>query len=136
MTYLSCTCPIYNLIQRAGHNETLLSKGEEVIPNYKLTCMHCQFYHKYLVHMHERLTTQRTGLLSHIEAKINSLLQYMNSDVQLAGTVIYTGTAKFSCKAFDSLAIVNISFSNGKCYARCTQGTCAANFKNKHNIHH
>ena len=42
---------------------------------------------------------------------------------------------KFSCKSFDSLAIVNITFSNGKCYARCTQGTCAANFKNKHNIH-
>ena len=59
----------------------------------------------------------------------------MNIDVQLAGNVIYTRTMKFSCKSFDSLAIVNITFSNGKCYTRCTQGTCAAKFKNKHNIH-
>ena len=59
----------------------------------------------------------------------------MNTDLQLAGNIIYTGTTKFSCKSFDSLSIVNITFNNGKCYARCTQGTCAANFKNKHNIH-
>ena len=85
--------------------------------------------------MYERLTTQRTGLLSHLESKTNTSLQYMNTDVQLAGNVIYTGTTKFSCRAFNSLAIVNITFSNGKCYAKCTQGTCAANFKNKHNIH-
>ena len=51
--YLYCTCPIYNLIKRAGHNETSLSEGEEVIPNHKLTCMHCQFYHKHLVYMYE-----------------------------------------------------------------------------------
>ena len=64
--------------------------------------------------MYENITTQRTGPLSHIEAKINTSLQYMNTDVQLAGNVIYTGTTKFSCKSFDSLAIVNITFNNGK----------------------
>ena len=133
--YLHCTCTIYNLIQRAGHHETPLSQGEEVIPNDQLTCMHCRFYHHHLLDMYESLTTERSGTLSHIQAKVNTSFQYMNTDVQLAGNVIYAGTAKFSCKSFDSLAIVNITFSNGKCYARCTQGTCAANSKNKHNIH-
>ena len=33
---LCCTCPIYNLIQRAGHHETPLSQGQELIPNDKL----------------------------------------------------------------------------------------------------
>ena len=134
--YLHCTCPIYNLIQRAGHHETQLSQGKEVILNHKLTCMHCRFYCHHLVDMYDSITTQRSAPLSHIQSKINTSLQYMNMDVQLAGKVIYTGTTKFSCKSFDSLAIVNITFSNGKSYARCTQGTCAANFKNKHNIHH
>ena len=86
--------------------------------------------------MYENLTTQRIGHLSHIEEKINTSLQHMNTDVQLAGNVICTGTTKFSCKSFDSLAIANIMFNNGQCYARCTQGTFAANFKNKYNIDH
>ena len=85
--------------------------------------------------MYENINTQRTGPLSHLETKINTSLQYMNTDVQLAGNVIYTGTTKFSCKSFDSLAIVNITFTNWKCYTRCTEGACAANFKNKDNIH-
>ena len=84
--------------------------------------------------MYEKLTTQRSGPMSHIESKINTSLQYMNIDVQLARNVIYMGTTKFSCKLLDSLAIVNIIFNNGKCYARCTQGSCSANFRNKHNI--
>ena len=84
--------------------------------------------------MYNKLTTERSGPMSHLEAKINTSLQYMNTDVQLASNVIYSGTTKFSCKSFDSLAIVNITFHNGKCYARCTQGRCSANFRNKHNI--
>ena len=96
--------------------------------------MHYWFYNHHLVHMYENITTERSGPLSHIETKINTLLQYMNTDVQLAANVIYTGTTKFSCKSFDSLAIVHITFTSHKCYVRCTEGICAANFKNKHNI--
>ena len=132
--YLQCTCPIYDLIQRAGHHETPLLQEQEAVPNQQLTCMHCRFYSHHLLDMYNKLTTERSGPMSHLEAKINTSLQYMNTDVQLAGNVIYSGTTKFLCKSFDSLAIVNITFHNGKCYARCTQGRCSANFRNKHNI--
>ena len=58
----------------------------------------------------------------------------MNSDVQLGGNVIYTTTMKFSCKGYQFLSIVNITFTNGKCYTQCQDGMCAANFKSKKNI--
>ena len=38
--YLCCTCPIYNLIQRAGHHKTPLFHRQEVMPNQKQTDMH------------------------------------------------------------------------------------------------
>ena len=66
--------------------------------------------------MYNKLTTERSGPMSHLKAKINTSLQYMNTDVQLASNVIYSGTTKFLCKSFDSLAIVNITFHNEKMF--------------------
>ena len=79
--YLQCTCPIYNLIQWAGHHETPLLQGQEAVPNQKLMCIHCRFYHHHLLDMYNKLTTERSGPMSHLEAKINTSLQYMNTDV-------------------------------------------------------
>ena len=37
---IKCSCGIFNLIQRAGHQEVHLWPGEELIPDSTLTCMH------------------------------------------------------------------------------------------------
>ena len=55
-TVLKCTCDIFNLIKRAGHQETpLWPEDDELVPDSSLTCLHCPFYRDHLMSMYEKL---------------------------------------------------------------------------------
>jgi len=59
----------------------------------------------------------------------------MNDPIQLTGSVIHTGTTRFSVKGEDgSHSFVHITFTHGKCHARCTKGLCAAQLQAKKKI--
>ena len=53
--FLRYTCRIYDIIQRAAKQETPLSSGEEFVPNFSLTCMHCRFYKDHLNNAYEKI---------------------------------------------------------------------------------
>ena len=55
-TVLRCTCDIFNIIKRAGHQETpLWPEDDEVVPDASLTCLHCCFYRDHLMGLYEKL---------------------------------------------------------------------------------
>ena len=54
--YIKCMCKIYNLIQRAAHQEAQLLPGEEIVPDLNLTCMHCRFYEEHLLDAYAHVT--------------------------------------------------------------------------------
>lgn len=132
---LKCSCSIYNLIQRAAHQDIELLPGEEGILDDELTCMHCRFFRDYLLHCYQRLIGQNTALTQGL-AKVQESLQHMNDPIQLLGSVLPQGTTKFSVKGDEhgSYATVHFNFVQRKCYAKCTEGMCAAKLQNKKNL--
>lgn len=134
---LKCTCTIYSLLQRtANQGQKLLPDDNvEVFPDAdSLTCMHCRFYRQYLLNAYED-STSGTDSLSPALHKVKLSLQYINDPMQLVGSVLPHATTKFSVKDDDgSTSLVHITFPQNKCYARCMNGMCAANLRNKKKI--
>ena len=130
---IKCSCGIFNLIQRAGHQEVHLWPGEELIPDSTLTCMHCRFYRDYLLNAHQDIYNEDTPLTRPI-SMVKDSLEEMENEVQLIGNVILPAATKFSVKGFDSYSVVNVSFRHEKCFAICTDGICSAHMKNKRNV--
>ena len=134
--FIQCTCTIFNLIQRAAKHAINLSPKEEIVPNENMMCMHCYFYHGHLINVYGKVTQINidTTTLSRPLQKVHESLQFINDPVQLARNVIYIGTTKFTIVGNDSYSVVNLTFLNGQCFAKCTQGMCGANLKNTRNI--
>ena len=89
---------IYNLIQRAAHQESHILPGEDVVLDENLTCMHCRFFREHLLDAYTTVTTQATTQFTRPLFMVHESLQHMNSPVQLAGNVIPGGTTRFSAK--------------------------------------
>lgn len=130
---VKCTCAIFALIQRSAHQGTDLWPQEEVIPDQSLTCMHCRYYTEFLLGAWAKVF-QGTFNLTKAEEMVKDSLQYMDQPIQLIGNVLPFATTKFSIKGDDDFATVHISFPQNKCYAKCLNGMCAANMRNKKKI--
>ena len=129
--FTQCTCDIYNLIQRAVHQESHILLGEDVVLDENLTCMHCRFFREHLLDAYTTVTTQATTQFTRPLFMVHESLQHMNSPVQLVGNVIPGGTTRFSAKGKEGLSIVHISFYQENAEILCTDGHCSINFKNK-----
>ena len=134
--FIRCTCNIYNLIQRAAHQESHFLPGEDVVLDENLTCMHYRFFREHLVDVYTTVTTQARTQFTRPLFMVHESLQHMNSPIQLVGNVIPGGTTRFSAKGKESLSIVHISFYQGNAQILYTDGNCSINFKNKKNITH
>ena len=133
-TVLKCTCDIFNIIKRAGHQETpLWPEDDEVVPDASLTCLHCRFYRDHLMGLYEKLQNTQTDL-NIIESTVKTSLHEMNNEVVLLGNVIPQGSTKFSVKGKQCYSLINITFPPNNCHAKCTNGMCCANLKNKKKI--
>ena len=71
---------------------------------------------------------RNTGLTCALQEVQNSL-QYINNPVQLVGNVLNHTTTKFSVEGDESYSVVNFTFQEGKCYAKCTDGICRVQVK-------
>ena len=132
--FIQCTCDIYNLIQRAAHQESHILPGEDVVLDENFTCMHCRFLREHLLDAYTTVTTSPTTEFTRPLFMVHESLQHMNDPVQLVGNVISGETTRFSGKGKEGLSIVHISFYQGNVQILCTDGHCAINFKNKKNI--
>ena len=129
-----CTCDIYKIIQQAAHQQVpIWPEGEETLPDNSFTCMHCRFYNDFLMNAYTSLIHQNTGL-THALQKVQNSLQYMNNPVQLVGNVLNHATTKFSVQGDDSYSVVNFTFQQGNCYAKCTDGVCGVQMSNRGKI--
>ena len=131
--FIRCMCDIYNLIQRAAHQENHILPGDVVLDE-NLACMHCRFFWEHLLHAYTTVTTQPTTEFTRPLFMVHESLHHVNDPVQLVGNVIQSGTTRFSAKGKQSLAIVHITFYQGNAQILCTDGHCAINFKNGKNI--
>ena len=134
--FIRCTCDIYNLIQRAAHQESHILPGEDVVLDQNLTCMHCRFFREHLLDAYTTVTTQARTQFPRPLFNVHKSLQHMNSSIQLVGNVIPGGTTRFSAKGKEDLAIVHISFYQGNAQIQCTDWHHSINFKNKKNKTH
>ena len=133
-TVLKCTCDIFNLIKRAGHHETpLWTEDDELVPDISLTCLHCHFYRDHLMGMYEKLQNTHTDL-NIIESTVKTSFDEMNNEVILLDNILPQGTTKFSVKGKQCYSLINITFPPNNCHAKCTNGICCANLKNKKKI--
>ena len=132
--FIQCTCEIYNLFQRAAHQETQILPGEDIVPDENMTCMHCRFFREHLLNAYATVKSQPTTEFTRAHFMVHQSLQHMNTPVQLVGNVIPGGTTRFSSKGKEGLSIVHISFYQGNAQILCTDGHCSINFKNKKNI--
>ena len=129
-----CTCDIYKIIQWAAHQQVpIWPESEETIPDNSFTCMHCRFYKDFLVNAYTSLIHQNTGLTCALW-KVQNSLQYMNNPVQLVGNVLNHATTKFSVQGDDNYSVVNFTFQQGNCYAKCTDGVCGIQMSNRGKI--
>ena len=125
------TCDIYNIIKRAATNNVEPVPGQEFDLDNKLTCMHCRFYFENLTNVHDDINYHNQSKIIQI---VKSSFQSMNDPVQLLGNPVHKGTTKYSVKGQNDYSVVNISFPNGKCYAKCQNGMCKARMQNKKKI--
>ena len=58
----------------------------------------------------------------------------MNNPVQLVGNVLNHATTKFSVQGDDNYSVVNFTFQQGNCYAKCTDGVCGIQMSNRGKI--
>ena len=122
--FIRCICNIYNLIQRAAHQESHILSGEDVVLDENLTCMLCRFFREHLIDAYTTVTTQASTQFTRPLFMVHESLQHMNSPIQLVGNVIPGGTTRFSAKGKEGLSIGNVRIL-------CTDGHCSINFKNK-----
>ena len=127
---MKCTCMSYDLLQKAALNQISLPPGQEGFLEQNITCMHCRFFRENLLDCFDVLG-ERDACLSLIDKKIEDSLQSMDEPVVLLGDVLPHLTTKFSVKGEDQYSVVTISFSQGLCFAKCLQSSCAAHFRNK-----
>ena len=127
--FIQCTYNIYNLIQRAAHQESHTLPGKDVVLDENLTCMHCRFFREHLFDAYTTVTTQATTQFTRPLFMVHDSLQHMNSPVQLVGNVIPGGTTRFSAESIEGLSIVLISFYQGNAQILYTDGHCSINFK-------
>ena len=78
--FVTCTCDIYNLIQRAATKNLQIIPGEDTVLDNNLTCMHCRFFTEYLTNIHEVANTQNQPHSKVLEV-VKSSFQYMNDEV-------------------------------------------------------
>ena len=90
--FIQCTCDIYNLIQRAAHQETQILPGEDIVPDENMTCMHCRFFREHLLNAYATVTSQPTTEFTRAHFMVHQSLQHMNTPIQLVGNVIPGGT--------------------------------------------
>ena len=130
-TVLKCTCDIFNLIKRAGHQEApLWPEDNEVVPDATLTCLHCHFYRDHLIGIYEKLQHTHTNL-NIIASTVKTSFDEMNNDVLLLGIILPQATIKFSVKGKKCYSVINISFPPNKYHVKCTNGMCCANLKKR-----
>ena len=129
---VKCTCEIY-MIKRAATKKLKLVPTEDTLLDNELTCMHCRFYLENLTNAHELILNPNTTQTK-ILTIVNSSLQFMNDPVQLLGGVQPRGSTKFSVNGDPDYSVVSITFPNGKCYAKCYNGTCKARMQNRKKI--
>jgi hypothetical protein len=134
---LKCTCSIYRMIQRAQHQDIEIWPHEDGVLDNQFTCMHCRFYIENLVGCIEKMSQPEPSLSNPLKMVMASL-NTMGDPVMLLGNVLFQGTTKFSVhgKGTDNYAVVHISFHQGSCMAKCTDGMCLAELakKNKKKI--
>ena len=58
----------------------------------------------------------------------------MNNPVQLVGNILNHATTEFSIQGDDSYSVVNFTFQQGNCYAKCTDGVCGVQMSNRGKI--
>ena len=130
---LSCTCATYDLIQRAAMQNHTLSPGEQGVLDPSSTCMHCRFYKELLTDFWQNIHSGAE--LSILHMKIKETLGSLQEEVVLLGDVLPHTTTKFSVQGEEDLcSVVTISFRRGQCYARCTEGICSAQSRNRKKI--
>ena len=135
---MRCTCKIYNLLQKTILHKLPLQPGvdgEDFLAESN-TCMHCRFFKSNLrtcvVSIGE---SDRAGLtLSLLQKKVKQSLPGVNDPVLLLGDVMSHGSTKFSIQGDTDFAIVSISFRLGMCFARCLNGVCSAQARNKKRV--
>ena len=94
-TVLKCTCDIFNLIKRAGYQETpLWPVDDELVPDASLTCLHCHFYRDHLMAMYEKLQQTHTNL-NMIESTVKTSFDEMNNEVVFLNNILPQAATKF-----------------------------------------
>ena len=129
-----CTCDIYNLIQRAAHQDSHILPGEDVVLDENLTCMHCTFFREHLLDAYTTVTSEATTQFTRPLFMVHKSLQHMSSPVQLVRNVIPGRTTRSPAKGKEGLSIVHIYFYQRNAQILCTDGHCSIHFKNKKNI--
>ena len=133
-TVLKCTCDIFNLIKRAGHQETpFWPEDDELVPDASLTCLHCHFYRDHLMGMYEKLQQTHSNL-NMIESTVKTPFDEMNNEVILLGNFLPQGTTKFSVKGKVCYSVIYITFPPNNCYVKCKNGMCCTSLKNMEKI--
>ena len=131
---VSCTCEIYKHLQGIAYHQNLGPATEDLYPDITMTCMHCRYFSEELKNAYDTVMQGNADLPWALQ-EIHDSLQHMNSPIQLAGSVIPRGTTKFSVKGEGkSIAFVNITFQQEKCYAKCTGGICSIELQGKKRI--
>lgn len=139
---LKCTCAIYKMIQRSEKKKVVNApephfeqseNPEESILASNFTCMHCRFYREHLAKCFESFS-QTPNSLTTPEKLVQESLAFMAEPVILLGDVIPNTTTKFSVKGHGSYSVIHISFNQGLCLAKCSQGICGAQMRNKKKI--
>lgn len=134
---IKCTCHIYQLISRAAHQEiSIMQFRGEAVPDENFTCMHCRFYKQYLMNAYQEATEDNPHPTTprKVFDKVKESLQDMDKPVFLIGEVMPRGTTKFSVQGDATYAILNLTFSHGKCNVRCSDGLCQAQMISKKRI--
>ena len=125
--YIKCTCSCYSMLQSTALTKVSLIPGEEPCLHDSLTCMHSRFFKECLIDSWTSIPeAAQGGKCTLIQQKILDSWENMYEDVNLLGNVVLNGATKFSVKGEDSFAIVNLTFRQGMCWARCTEGLCNA----------
>ena len=134
---LKCTCQIYQMISRAARQEISFDpSSSDAVPDENFTCMHCRFYKQHLMNAYKEargdyphLTTPPIAL-----EKVKTSLSDMDKPVFLIGDTFNNGTTKFSVRGESTHAIINLTFSRGRCNLRCSDGLCQVQMVSKKRI--
>jgi hypothetical protein len=131
---LKCSCPSYNLIQKAALSNSNLAPGVDDILDPSMTCMHCRFYKEKLSDIWDTLGDSSEGHTI-VEKKAMAGFVVMDKPVVLVSDALPHATTKLSVRGEGNLySFVNLTFKNGLCWVRCTEGVCSAQALNKKKV--